>query len=400
MKKIWIVAVATYKQRVRSGSFLMLTFIIPALMIAAGAIPILLSLGDGDVHSVGYIDETGELAQVDQVVVDDISLSFESFADADAAQSALQQGEIDGYLVFPPGYLQGEQPIYYGEDEPNQTVEQGMRNFARQALLPDAPPWLIERLEDPSRRVFISQDTGEQVSEGVGLIVRFAAPAALAILLAFSLLLTSSQMGAVVVRDKDQRAMEMVITSISPQQLITGKVFGMTLLVLTQFAIWGLGAAIAIGLAVAGDFNLSELSIPWNAFLWAFLLGIPGYFLYAVLAAGLGIIAGDTQQAQQLAGFLGFLGLFPLWFTGVLIGNPNSPLAVGLTLFPLTAPIFALLRMTFVEIPLWQLGLSLALLVASLVLGVWFVSRIFRIAMLMYGKSFSVRQIFSTLRQS
>jgi ABC-2 type transport system permease protein len=113
----------------------------------------------------------------------------------------------------------------------------------------------------------------------------------------------------------------------------------------------------------------------------------------------LGIIAGDTRQAQQLSGFLGFIGLIPLWFAGVLIQSPNSPLAVGLTLFPLTGPIFALLRMSFVEIPLWQLGLSLVFLLVSLVLGIWLVSRVFRIAMLMYGQSFNLKQVASSLKE-
>jgi ABC-2 type transport system permease protein len=399
MKKIWLMAVATYKQRVRSGSFLILTFILPAMMIVAGAIPVIISLRGEEITRVGYIDETSQLAAVDQVDVDGSILNFQRFVDVDAAQSAWQQGEIDGYLVFPEGYLQGESPAFYGASEPSQSVELGMRNFVRQALLPQSPSWLVERLEDPSKQVFIAQNTGEQVSEGIGLIVRAAMPAAFSIVLGLSLLLTSSQMGAVIVREKDQRSMEIVITSIGPRQLVTGKVLGMTLLVLTQFAIWGIGAAIGIGLALAGEFTLQEINLPWEVFLWAFLLGVPGYFLYAVLAAGLGIIAGDTRQAQQLSGFLGFIGLIPLWFAGVLIQSPNSPLAVGLTLFPLTGPIFALLRMSFVEIPLWQLGLSLVFLLVSLVLGIWLVSRIFRIAMLMYGQSFNLKQVVSSLKE-
>jgi ABC-2 type transport system permease protein len=83
-----------------------------------------------------------------------------------------------------------------------------------------------------------------------------------------------------------------------------------------------------------------------------------------------------------------------------LIQAPNSPLAIGLTLFPLTGPIFALLRMALVEVPVWQLALSMAILIMSLLIGIWFVTRIFRAAMLMYGKSFRPKQILLALREA
>jgi ABC-2 type transport system permease protein len=130
------------------------------------------------------------------------------------------------------------------------------------------------------------------------------------------------------------------------------------------------------------------------------LLGIPGYFLYAVTAAGLGIIAGDTQQAQQLAGFLGFIGMSPLWLAGVLLEAPNSATAVGLSLFPFTGPIFSLFRMSLTEVPLWQLVTCFGILVLSLLAGIWAVTRIFRAAMLMYGQALRPREIWRALKQA
>jgi ABC-2 type transport system permease protein len=127
-------------------------------------------------------------------------------------------------------------------------------------------------------------------------------------------------------------------------------------------------------------------------------LGVPAYFLYAVLAAGLGIIAGDSQQAQQLASMLGLIGLVPLWLAGVLVTNSNGPLAVALTLFPLTSPMVSLIRMTLTTVPDWQLGLALALIIVSLLLSVWFVVRIFRAAMLLYGQALRPRAVWQALR--
>jgi ABC-2 type transport system permease protein len=207
-------------------------------------------------------------------------------------------------------------------------------------------------------------------------------------------------MGSAVVREKEQRAMEMVITSISPRQLVVGKVLGMTLLSLTQVGVWVIGAVVGIGLALLGTLQIQDLSIPWSALLWAALLGIPAYLLYAVLGAGLGVIAGDKQQARQLAGLLGFFGMGPLYFMGALVGNLGGQLAVGLTLFPLTAPTIALFRMTLSEVPTWQLGASLAIILITLAASVWFVARIFRAAMLLYGQALQPREILRALRQA
>jgi ABC-2 type transport system permease protein len=194
--------------------------------------------------------------------------------------------------------------------------------------------------------------------------------------------------------------MEMIITSLSPRELVTGKVLGMTLLSLTQVAVWVLGAGAAIGLALIGVLEPSDLSIPWRALLWGALLGVPGYFLYAVIASGLGVIAGDKQQARQLAGMLGFIGMGPLYFMGALVNNLDGPLALGLTLFPLTAPTISLFRMTLAEIPTWQLFASFGILLASLAASIWFVARIFRAAMLMFGQALHPRQIWQALRQA
>jgi ABC-2 type transport system permease protein len=400
MKRIWLIAWSTYKQRVRSGSFLMLTLGLPVLMVVAGAIPFFTEGFGDELPVVGVIDQTGQLTLVQEVAVDEQTLQLKAYTEPVQAQEAYQQGEIGGYLVIPSGYFEGEQVRYYAEESPNAFLNQGLQIFMRRAMLPQAPEWALERLDDPMNRTFVNLRTGESVQEGPALIVRIATPAVLAVLMGLALLFTSSQMGAAVVREKDQRAMEMIITSIKTSQLVTGKVLGMTLLSLTQLAIWGTGVVIAIGLLLTGDVDLTGISIPWNVLFWAVALGIPGYFLYAVAAAGLGIIAGDTQQAQQLAGFLGFLGMLPLWLAGVLLEAPNSAVAVGLSLFPFTGPIFSLFRMSLTEVPLWQLVTCFGILVVSLFAGIWAVTRIFRAAMLMYGQALRPRDLWRALKQA
>ena len=396
MKKIWLVTLKTYRQYIRSGTFLILTFGLPVLMLIAGAAPLLLQRGQNNAR-LGYVDQTGQLAiPATEMVNSDITIS--AYSSAAAAQSALEQGQIDGYLVVPKNYFQGQIPRFYSQASPSMAVQAALTGFMRRALLAGQPEWVAERWANPSQLTYVARATGEVVG-GAGVLVQVVTPLALAVVFGLLILTGSSQMGTAVVEEKDQRALEMVITSLAARELVIGKVLGITLLTLTQVVIWAAGAGIAIGLALTATGGAS-LSIPWRAVSWALLLGVPGYFLFAMLAAGLGIIAGDRQQARQLSGLLGFLGMLPLYFLGVLINATDGPLAVGLTWFPLTAPMVALFRLALSPVPTWQLVVSLAILLASVAGSVWFVTRIFRAAMLVYGQPLRPRQIWRALRQA
>jgi ABC-2 type transport system permease protein len=399
MRKTWLVAYSTYRRRVRSGAFLFLTFGLPVLMIVAGALPLILQRNTEIPERVGYVDETGQLVPLSEVTTEQITLNLVSYPNAQAARDALDGGEIGGYLVIPQGYFSGAMPTYYGTSQPGTQLETALIQFMQRAMLGQVPADTLARLDNPAEVTYVATRRNIAVAEGPDLILRFAVPAGLAILFALALLFTSGQMGAAVVREKEQRAMEMVITSLRPSELVAGKVIGMSLLSITQFAIWGAGALIAIALALSGRFRFELSLVPWNAVIWAAALGLPAYFLYAVLAAGLGILAGSSQQAQQLAGLLGFLGMAPLWFTAAIVQAPDGALALGLTLFPLTAPVFGLLRMALTMVPIWQLLAGLALIVVSLVASIWIVGRIFRVAMLTYGTTVGLQQIWQSLRE-
>lgn len=399
MNKTWLVAKTTYRRRIRSGTFTILTFGLPLLMVIAGAIPFIRSARDS-LPPVGYVDRTGRLAPVDQVVLEGRTLRLTAYPDTGAARAAVEQGQIAGYLVVPERYWIGDVPLFYANEEPNWMLQEGLAAFMRRAMLPQAGVDRLARLADPADVTYVALATGDRVSEGVGLVVRFGAPAALGLVFVLTVFTGASQMGSAVVREKDQRAMEMIITSLSPVELVSGKILGMALLSLTQVGIWVLGAGIAMGLALSGRADVQTIAVPWGALLWAVLLGVPGYLLYAILASGLGVIAGDAQQARQLAGLLGFLGMSPMYMMGMLIKAIDGPLAVGLTLFPLTAPMIALFRMALTEVPLWQLAISLSILIGCLIGSTWCVARIFRAAMLMYGQSLHPRQILRALREA
>jgi ABC-2 type transport system permease protein len=406
MKKAWLTAAATYRRRVRSGMFLILTFGLPMIMVLAAVVPLWRNRS-GNLPPIGYIDETGQVSPRDrlaagqragdQLPADSGGLDVVTLPDAEAARAALRQGEIAGYLVIPADYFTGGRPTYYAPVEPTEQLETALEWVLRGSLLAEEPRWVAARLQSPAHLTFVARASGVALRDGPAVAIRIAFPAFLGMLLALVLFTSAGQMGSAVVREKDQRAMEIVITSMAPRELVAGKILGMTLLSLTQVAVWLVGGALAVALGLSRYVDLRTLSIPWPAVGWAVALGVPTYFLYATLAAGLGVIGGDNQQAQQLAGVLGLVALAPLWLLAPVLSAPNGSLAVGLTLFPLTGAVISLVRLAMADVPAWQLTLSVAALLVCLAGSMWAVTRIFRAAMLMYGQVLRPRQLWQAL---
>lgn len=405
MRKISLVASVTYRQRLRSAMFLLLTFGLPLLMVVAGALPIL-TASDGELPpQIGVVDETGNLLPEWEITVTEAMLDideqvrFAPFPTRAAAREAVQEGRTGAYLLIPQGYFDGEPVTYFADEAPGTVVEEALQIFLQRALLQEPAPWLVERLQTPAVYTYSSL-SGEQVSEGQGLLIRLLVPVALAIVFSLAVFVNASQMGSVIVQEKDSRAMEIVVTSLQPRQLVAGKILGMTLLSLTQIVIWIAAAILAAILAFDIDLELAMGVIPWSSVLWGVALILPAYFLFALLAAGLGIIAGTSEQARQLASILGLAALAPLWVLALLLNDPGGAPAVGLTLFPLTAPTVALMRMTIADVPPWQLAASLSILLIALLAALLLVTKVFRAAMLSYGQTLEPRQIWRALRRA
>ena len=111
MNKIRLVAHTTYRQQVHTGTFLVLTFALPVLMLIAGTVAFFMADRDDALPTVGIVDETGRLTFVEEVPVDDAVLNLSAYANRTAAQTALQGEEIGAYLVVPDGYFEGEPPV-------------------------------------------------------------------------------------------------------------------------------------------------------------------------------------------------------------------------------------------------------------------------------------------------
>ncbi len=195
--------------------------------------------------------------------------------------------------------------------------------------------------------------------------------------------------------------MEILLSSVSPRQLIAGKVIGLGAAGLLQIVVWLVSARYLAGMAsstIGG--MLSSLQIPGDFLILGIVYFILGYILYAIIMAGAGSIGATARESQQYSVMFTMLAVVPFFFMVNIMDNPNGVIAQVLTYFPFTSPLTVLIRMGVTDIPLWQIAISVGLMILTIMGMLWLVSKIFRVFLLMYGKTPKPSEVLRYLRQS
>jgi ABC-2 type transport system permease protein len=188
-----------------------------------------------------------------------------------------------------------------------------------------------------------------------------------------------------------------LMLSVTPRQLLTGKIVGLGLLGLLQTIVW-VGTA-RILLAQGGTiFNLPvAFQLPASFLVWGVIFFILGYAVYASLMAGLGALVPNLREATQATILVIFPLIIPIFLLSVLINEPNSVLSIVLSIFPFTAPIAMITRLSAGEVPLWQILVAIALLIITTVLVIRAVARMFQAQTILSGQPFSRKLFINTL---
>jgi ABC-2 type transport system permease protein len=192
--------------------------------------------------------------------------------------------------------------------------------------------------------------------------------------------------------------MEILLLSLRPRQLLTGKLLGLGVLVLVQYAIWAAitGASLIVSGRGAGQLlagvNLSAAEV---ALALPYALG--GFGLYAALMAGIGALADDMESGRMWIFVLTLPMTAPIYVWTAIVDAPHGPLALGLSLFPYSAPVAMLMRMTATTVPDWQLAVSLTLLALGTAGTIWLTARLFRAQTLLSGESLSLGRFWAAL---
>ena len=399
MHKLWLVARHEYRKIVRRRAFVLATIGVPIFFVVIMAASILTALGGNDPRPIGYVDQAGVLAARVMLPASgsDKPIEMRAFADESAARAGLEAGTLQGYYVIPPDYLKSrEVQLYYWKDSPSDTAKKDFRDFLRANLVADLPQDIQTRLIDGFDVTVRSADGSREANSTDGS--SFLLPFAVGLLFMFATFSSGGYLLQAVTTEKENRTIEVLVTSLTPEQLIGGKVAGLIGVALTQLLIWG--GAIAVMLAVGGQYSetIRSIKVPGEFVVILLLFFFPAYLLLGGMMAMIGGAVTETRQGQQVSGILTLLFTAPYFLVALFLVNPDTPALVVLTLFPTTSFITITIRWALTQIPAWQLIVSWVLLVASAFLSVWAAARIFRTGMLRYGQRLDLRAMLGAVR--
>ena len=405
MKKTWIIARHEFKTTIRRISYILLTISFPLL----GLLGILVYVGvtqwggEGpppEELKIGYVDETGifdEYTNPDGVV-------FILYDTSDEAREAMFGEEVSEFFLIPESYLEtGLIDRYSTERElglPWATIAQ-MEDFLVANLLSgEVSDEVLERAQTPlllmSTR--LDPETGE-IIPAESELAAFAMPYVFALLFMMSLFFTSGYLLQGVSEEKENRLIEILLSSVSARQLLTGKVLGLGAAGLIQIVIWLMSSVVLLAIASL-FFSLPEgLSIPVGLIIFGIIYFILGYLLFGILMATLGSIGSTARESSQWTGIFVMPAVAPLILIPLFIENPDHIIFTVFTLFPLTAPVAAIMKLSIGAMPVWELVLSIAILISSIIGAMWLASRVFRTFLLMYGKRPSLREVRRYIRE-
>jgi ABC-2 type transport system permease protein len=437
MSKILAVVRREFVERVRTRAFLISTILLPVFIVLMTVLPALMMSGSDHTSRIAVVDgsSSGLGATVGQ------ALLGEKLTDAPGAQARYsvqvfpattghlaevrdsliaktgfsRRGHADawnGVMVLTDESLQSGKVAYYGD---NVGATQSMSKIQRtlsQVLASvrlgksGVDPVLVMHSMAPAdlqtTKVSDGKLTGQSGEES------FAVAYFMGFILYLSILIYGQQTMTSVIEEKTSRIMEVLASSLTPFQMLLGKVLGVGLAGLAQMAIWG-GSVFIVGSQrahLASLFGMSSdamqgFPVPTMApdllviFLLYFMLG---FLLYGALYAAIGAMCNTIQETQQYAVFVTVFIMVGFFAVFSLIKDPTGDLGRTMSFIPFFAPFVMPVRWSMTSVPPVELALSLGLMVAALLVCVWLAGRIYRTGILMYGKKPSWKELLRWIR--
>jgi ABC-2 type transport system permease protein len=396
MNKFFRIAWQEYSRHVFRKRFMLVLFAFPLMLAFIVGLVVVIVWMESNPTPVGYIDQSGFLAQaIPQPAPKwpERMVPMVPYSDPATAQADLLDGKLQAYYIIPNDYLQSGQVKEIYVNEPKGVASSQFNAFLSANLLVNVPADIAHRLQDGSHLFFQSTDKSRLASEEqfVNLILPFVA----GILFIIAISTSSGYLLQAVVEEKENRTMEIMVTSVSPGQLMGGKTIADILVGITQLVVWGLFIVVILFFGKSYISFLSGITFPIKTLLILTLVMLPAFIMISGLMASIGATVTAASEGQQIMGLFTIPIWIPYIMIPVFIQNPNSPLALIMTLFPLTAPMTVAIRLGFSSIPTWQLITSILLLVLSAIGAVWLAGRAFRLGMLRYGQRLRWKEIFS-----
>lgn len=438
MSKIGLIIKREYTTRVMKPSFLILTFLTPVLMAALITVPILLAqIKDSSQKTVVVVDQTGLYSDV---LVDSESFVFEYVGDPieDVRENRDAKSYAAILLISDDLNVNSRGATLYSQDQ----VGIELKSYVTSMLKVYVEEQRLASLDIPNFRELVEQSKvsldvrtvmwgkdGEEKfgSTELALIIGMIS----AFLIYIFIVVYGAQVMSGVVQEKTNRIVEVIVSSVKPFQLMMGKIIGIAMVGLTQFALWiilslvfviGITKVMNVDLDVESYQQTQMVGVTTNAIpldedggiLTDILLGLKnfdfvqtgilfviyflgGYLLYASLFAAVGSAVDNETDTQQFSLPLTLPIVFAIYAAIYSAENPDGPLAFWCSMIPFTSPIVMMVRLPF-GVAFWEIALSLGILVLSFIGSTWIAGKIYRTGILMYGKKVTWKEMIKWIR--
>ena len=434
---ITIIIQREFNERVRKKSFIITTILMPVLMIVLMIAPaLIMEYSRGEQKTIAVIDDSGLVAPQLQ---SNEELRFEP-TDLTTEEARRSLTDRFGVLYIGSDILENPSDVkLYANASSSLSIESNITGQIEDILEAEKlKAYHIDNLQQildevkttVTLQTFRNDKSQEAESQAQSSTVATAAGYILGFVLYMFLLIYGSMVMQSVIEEKNNRVLEVVVSSVRPFDLMLGKILGVALVAVVQVLIWGVlifavGAIVLPQLmpaemmagvqamqqgmpdaAAMGDMDpemlqavaaVTDTGYILKIFVCLLLFVFGGYLLYSAMFAAVGSAVDNVQDASQLQMPVTLPIILALLMMLAVIKDPNSSLAFWFSIIPFTSPVVMMARIPY-DIPLWEIVLSLVVLYASFVAMVWFAGKIYRVGIFMYGKKPTFKELLKWVR--
>lgn len=406
-----------YLSRVKRKSFIITTILVPVLMIALSLAPAaVMLLSTPESRNIAVIDQTGEVAQRlnnnDEVTFVPSALPLDSLR-ADETYDAILV--IESTAIARPDdairlYSRGAPAMQTGAYI-NGQLENAIENIRLERYNILNIKQILADVQVDFDLSTIRIDKEEDTATSVGL--SYFIGLVLDMMLYMFILIYGQMVMNSIIEEKNNRVLEIVVSSVKPSWLMLGKITGIGLVAITQILIWAvligscslwtmpllgdLGAASDNAEVTAAISQLSDSGFIAGLFVYLILFFIGGYLFYSAIYAAIGSAVDNVQDASQLSTIATMPVIIGIIASMSILSNPSSTLAFWVSIFPFTSPMAMMSRLPY-GVPTWEILLSLVILYISFAFLIWLCAKIYRVGIFMYGKKPSLIEIIRWAR--
>ncbi|GIO32271.1 MULTISPECIES: ABC transporter permease [Paenibacillus] len=415
----------TFKNKVKTKSFLITTLVLAILITIGMNVPYFIkqfSGGDDGPAQIGLLSGSGQAvaSELEKYAAGSGSKDYAFVPyegnDENRLKQDVKDGKLEGYVKFEedPADRSFPKAVYAGKGGMDQGLgmylQGALQNIKTALIAKDSltaeqiaalnKPVTLDSLDlSEEAKVSAAGDTEKEKNQK---IMNYVTVYFLMILFFSSNMMTGNMIAAEVTAEKSSRIMEILITSVKPLNQMFGKIIGIFLVGLVQIAVFGVVVAANLMLpnnvGMLEEFHLSLADLNGMVLLYGLVFYIVGYFLFAVLYAAVGSIVSRTEELGQAVMPITMLGLAAFYIGIFSISTPGSMLIKVTSFIPFTAPTAMLVRIGMGTVPTWQILISLALLIVSILVFGWLSAKIYRTGVLMYGKRPSFKELRKAMK--